>query len=187
MMRIRRSEQSFRIIAEILESGGVAVMACDTIYGFVGKVPESENTIRDIKGREETKPFLQLIADSRQLAGLGFEIPPKEFSGLWPGPFTYVLKGFGDNTVAFRVPEDENLRALISLVGTPLYSTSVNRAGHPPMDNPDTIEAEFGNELPLIEDAGLFSGQPSTVVNLSERPFRILRQGAGIVPPDFLL
>ena len=186
-MLIARGSESFDLITKHLKSGDVAIMACDTIYGFVGAVPESEERIRGIKGREETKPFLQLISGPDALSPLGFEMPPPGFLDLWPGPFTYVLKGPGDITVAFRVPEDEVLRRLIDLVGRPLYSTSVNRAGSPPMDDPKAMETEFGSEVPVIEDAGLFSGRaPSTVVNLSVRPYAVLRQGAGSVPPELL-
>ena len=184
---VPRGNESLSRLTEILKSGDVAIMACDTIYGFVGAVPESEERIREIKGRAETKPFLQLIPGPGILDDLGFEMPPAGFLDLWPGPFTYVLKGSGGNTVAFRVPEDEYLRRLIHLVGRPLFSTSVNRAGSPPMDDPKEMDSEFGSEVPIIEDAGFFTGnEPSTVVNLTVRPCTILRQGAGRVPPELL-
>ncbi len=186
-MLIPRGNESFGELLHVLRKGDPVIMACDTIYGFVGIVPESEERIRRIKGRGESKQFLQLIASAGDLPALGFEKPSEDFFNLWPGPFTYVLSGKEGRTGAFRVPCDERLRQLIVEVGKPLYSTSVNRAGSPPMENPADMEDEFGAEVSIVEDSGLFDGRkPSTIVNLSERPYRILRQGAGIVPLEFL-
>lgn len=186
-MLLKRGNKSRELLEYHLKSGHVAVMACDTIYGFVGSVPESEHKIRQIKGRGETKPFLQLISDISALDSVGAISPAGNILTLWPGPFTFVFPLKSGGTTAFRIPEDDALRSLIRNLNTAIYSTSVNRAGMPPMDDPALIHSEFGDELALVEDSGLFSGrQPSTVVDLSVQPFRILRQGEGIVPQEYL-
>ena len=187
-MLLKRSDESYERLKEILSGGGVAIMACDTIYGFVGKVPSTEDRIRRIKGRGETKPFLQLLPDAAALETTGALMPEGEILSLWPGPFTFVFAMKDGGTTAFRVPEDAKLRELTASAGCPLYSTSVNRAGEPPMDDPSAILDEFGREVDLVEDAGIFEGRsPSTVVDVSSRPYRILRQGAGVVPEDLLI
>ena len=186
-MRLPREKDSYAKLLDVLKRGGVAVMACDTIYGFVGRVPDTEEAIREIKGREETKPFLQLISEADDLDALGLIRPKDDILKLWPGPFTFVFSGKTGGTVACRVPEDDRLRNLVKDVGAPLYSTSVNRAGHDPLNDPASIEAEFGDEVDLIEDSGLYTGRgPSTVVDVTSHPFRILRQGVGIVPRKYL-
>ena len=40
-------------LVEVLESGGIVIMPCDTIYGFVGVAPDTEGKIRELKGRQE--------------------------------------------------------------------------------------------------------------------------------------
>lgn len=186
-MLLKRGEESRELLEFHLKKGNVAVMACDTIYGFVGIVPESENLIRGIKGRGETKPFLQLISDISDLSKYGAVSPANKILNLWPGPFTFVFPTTSGEKTAFRVPEDDYLRSLIRKLATAIYSTSVNRAGMPPMDDPALIHSEFGSKLALVEDSGSFPGrQPSTVVDLSVHPFRILRQGEGIVPLKYL-
>ena len=186
-MLVPKSEDSFNLLVKVLSNGEPAIMACDTIYGFVGRVPDSEQRIRDIKGREETKPFLQLISDTRMLRVLGFQVPQPRWLELWPGPFTFVLEGSDDRTIAFRIPEDDRLRRLLNHLDAPLYSTSVNRAKFPPMESPAEMNAEFGSEVPVIEDSGRYSGRlPSTLVDLTVHPARILRQGAGLVPRELL-
>lgn len=186
-MLLKRGNESRELLENHLRKGNVAAIACDTIYGLVGIVPESEGQIRRIKGRGETKPFLQLISDVSILTKYDVISPAGEILKLWPGPFTFVFPLSSGGTTAFRVPEDDYLRSLIRTLDTAIYSTSVNRAGMPPMDDPALIHTEFGDELALVEDSGTFPGRkPSTVVDLSVQPFRILRQGEGIVPSEFL-
>ncbi len=186
-MLLKRSNESRLKLTESLKSGEVVVMACDTIYGFTGRVPDTEDLIRAIKGRDEQSPFLRLIADISALDAVAVIPRETDILNLWPGPFTFVFPLIEGGTAAFRIPKDTSLRNLIRDLGFPLYSTSVNRSGRPSMNNPLDIEAEFGNETALIEDSGLISGgQPSTVVDLTVSPCMILRQGAGRVPSHFL-
>jgi len=186
-MLLKRSDHSRNLLKEHLKSGKVVVMACDTIYGFVGRVPDTEDVIRSIKGRGENSPFLQLISDTSALGEAGVVLPDTGILKLWPGPFTFILSVRGGGTLAFRIPEDKSLQQLIREVGSPLYSTSVNRSGSPSMNSPVDIEKEFGEETALVEDSGLFLDRlPSTVVDLTVNPLRILRQGAGTVPPEYL-
>jgi L-threonylcarbamoyladenylate synthase len=187
-MLLKRSNESHRLLETQLKAGRIVVMACDTIYGIVGRVPDTDGSIRRIKGRGETQPFLQLLSDSTAIESSGAILPQSDILTLWPGPFTFIFLMKDGGTTAFRVPEDSSLRSLIREVASPLYSTSVNRTGEPPLYDPADIESEFGNALALVEDSGRLQGrQPSTVVDLTVRPYRILRQGAGVVPERFLI
>ncbi len=160
-------------------------MACDTIYGFVGRFPDTEEKIQSIKGRNQ--PLLVLVSEVSELLDLGIDNLEYPALSLWPGPYTFIFETKSSSTIACRIPEDHRLRSLISDVGKPLYSTSVNRTGQPAMNNPQEINAEFGNEVALIEDSGMRLGQlPSTIVDLTCNPHRILRQGRGKVPPQYL-
>lgn len=186
-MLIRRGDESFRALAAALRDGRVVAAACDTIYGFLGIVPDCEADIRRIKGRGETKPFLILIHDTDALKGLGVQGTAHPILSLWPGPFTFIFPTASGKTIAARVPEDRRLRSLIAQVGLPLFSTSVNRAGESPMDDPVRIHDEFGGETALVEDSGVLRGRkPSTIVDLSVHPHRVLRPGAGTVPREYL-
>ena len=61
---ILRSDQenSVQIVADCLLGGGVCVLPTDTVYGFSGIVPHSKGNIQKIKGRDEGKPFIQLVS-----------------------------------------------------------------------------------------------------------------------------
>lgn len=186
-MLLKRDGQSFYILVDVLKAGEVAVMACDTIYGFVGRVPDSQMRIQQVKGRDDQKSFLVLISDISQLTALNVLNTDNPILTLWPGPFTFIFMTKQGSTIGCRIPDDGYLRDLIRQVGCPLYSTSVNRSGYPLLHNPEEIDAEFGDEVALVEDSGSYQGRmPSTIVDLTVNPHRIIRQGAGRVPAEFL-
>jgi L-threonylcarbamoyladenylate synthase len=168
----------------ILKTAGVVIVPCDTLYGILGIVPESEGRIRGVKGRGEEKPFLQLIPDVSWIGSLSDSPVPPSLAKYWPGPLTVVIRRRGEGTVAVRVPDSPFLKDVIVRLGKAIYSTSVNRAGKPPLWRIEEISAEFGNDVDLIVDAGdLPGGAPSTIVDATVRPVKILRQGKLIVPP----
>lgn len=178
---------SLRALAALLASGGVAIIPCDTIYGIVGATAEAEARIRDMKGRGEDKPFLRLVADASWVRELTGRPAPPRLARHWPGPLTLVLPAAQGGTLALRVPATPWLRTLIEGLGRPLASTSANRTGEPALWRVRDIAAEFGREVDLVLDGGdLPDAEPSTIVDASRRPYRILRAGALRVPPEDL-
>ncbi len=174
-------------LATVLRAHGVAVIPCDTIYGIVGAAPQTEARIRAIKGRAEDKPFLQLIADpswTRRVCGI--DAPPR-LARHWPGPLTVVLASPGFAAVAVRVPAAPWLRDLIATVGQPIFSTSVNRAGGAALWRIAEIAREFEREVDLVLDGGdLPDALPSTIVDATSPPFRIVRKGILVLGPEDL-
>ncbi len=176
-----------RTLAALLAGGGAAVIPCDTIYGIVGVGPRAEARIRGLKGRGDDKPFLRLVADPSWVRRLTGGDAPARLAWHWPGPLTLVLPVEWGGTMALRVPASPWLRELIAGLRQPLASTSVNRAGKPALCRVADIVAEFGSDVDLVLDGGdLPDAEPSTIVDASSRPFRVLRQGALRVPPEDL-
>ena len=53
---------------------------------------------------------------------------------------------------------------LLSNYGGPITSTSVNKSGNQPLNDPDLIEEEFGDEIDLLLDAGILqNNNPSKI------------------------
>jgi len=168
-------------LGRLLAAGGVVIMPCDTIYGIVGPAPASGERIRELKGRGE-KSFLQLIPDAGWLARFGDLVLPKSLAAYWPGPLTIIFAA-GEGSVALRVPDDPVLRSLLEPLDCPLYSTSVNRSGQPALWRIADILEQFEGAVDLVVDAGdLPERLPSTIVDASRRPFRVLRRGALELP-----
>jgi L-threonylcarbamoyladenylate synthase len=177
-----------RRAAAVLARGGVAVLPCDTIYGLVGIAPETEARLRSIKGRGEDRPFLMLIGDPAWMAPFTGQPLPPALAPFWPGELTIVCRARGTAlTAAFRQPRDPFLREVLALASKPLYSTSVNRSGGPHLWRIDDIVGQFEDEVDVIVAAGdLPEGVPSTVLDLTTRPWTVVRQGTVVIPPSVL-
>ncbi|MCK5197995.1 MAG: L-threonylcarbamoyladenylate synthase [Spirochaetales bacterium] len=177
-MCIEGKIESVTDILAILSDAGIVIMPCDTIYGIVGVAPASEKKIRELKGREETKPFLLLIRKDWVSRFTEIEID-RRFMDLWPGPLTLIVPGLDGYSIALRVPDDDRLQNLLSELNEPLYSTSVNRSGQESLYKTEEIEKEFGSEVDLFVNEGdLEGGLPSTIIDISQKPYKLLREGA---------
>lgn len=163
---------------QLLSQNKVIIAPGDTIYGILGAVPGTKNRIREIKGREETKPFLILSAtveDAERFCGIPIDI---DLIRYWPGPLTLILNSKSGESIGIRVPNDPFLHRVLGDLGRPVYSTSVNRAGDPPMNTIDEIISQFKDETDLIIDAGdMPKRHPSTIVDTTQIPFRVIRRG----------
>lgn len=173
-------------IVKVLVETGIVIMPCDTIYGIVGIFPYSESKIRDIKGREEKKPFLILIRKEWITRFTKIKIK-KYFLDLWPGPLTLIVPGYKGDTIALRVPDDIRLQNILLKLDQALYSTSVNKSGMASLETANEIAKEFGPEVDLfINEGDLKGGKPSTIIDLTQNPYKLIRQGACIIDLNML-
>ena len=184
------SDQVFREAERVLRTGGVVAAPTETFYALAACPFDAGavSRIRGIKGREEGKPILLLIAHCRQLTDLVQDIPAAAralIEAFWPGPLTLVMPAAfalpGEVTsqtesVAVRHSSHRNLGRLLTRVG-PLTGTSANRSGRPAACTAEEVQASLGPEIDLILDGGPSPGvSPSTVVD-TRNPVRILREG----------
>jgi L-threonylcarbamoyladenylate synthase len=187
-MILERNSETFNLITNALIKNEVLAILCDTIYGFIGKAPDTEDKIREIKGREETKPFLQLVSGISMAENTGAILPDSDILSLWPGPYTFILNMKNGGTAAFRMPADKRLREIVENIGFPIFSTSINTAGMPPENDPEIIDKKFGKHILFTEDSGIAENRlPSTIVDLTLSKAVVVRAGAGIVPEKFLV
>ncbi|MBN1698166.1 MAG: L-threonylcarbamoyladenylate synthase [Spirochaetales bacterium] len=179
--------QCFSVIVRTLRKGNPIILLCDTMYGLVGTAPDTEEKLCAIKGRAKGKPFLELIPDIRWTKIYSDIIIPPSLARLWPGPLTIILPRRDSGTVGLRVPGGIFLRRIIEGCGKPLFSTSVNREGEAPLTDIDRIIDVFHDDVELIVDSGNAEKNiPSTILDISRKPFRIVRQGVMTIAPDVL-
>lgn len=180
-MICRKSDpDSIQKTASLLKSGGVAILPTDTVYGFSSVVGEGADKIRKIKGRSESKPFIQLISSVENLPLITDDNIPDALLSFWPGPLTIIVNEKSKNsTVAIRCPGDKWIRDVIEAVGKPIYSTSVNRSGNPVLGAEKDIVSEFGDEVDLLVlDGDKMDCVPSTIVSVADGKVSIVREGA---------
>ena len=189
MILNKSDKNSVSECVQALKNGKIVIIPTDTVYGFSGIVMpgsslDGDSKIKMIKGRAETKPFIQLIAKPEDIKNHTDDKIPQNLLSFWPGPLTIIVnnKNYekdGLKTVAFRCPGDEWLRKIIEEAGAPVYSTSVNRSGNPVLETEDDIKAEFEKDVDLIVLDGDKKGSlPPTIVSVSDGNVKILREGA---------
>lgn len=178
-------------IAALIRNGGVAAIPTDTFYGLAANPfdPAAVARLFEIKGRAHSKPILLLIADRRMLAALIEEVPPlaeKLIAAFWPGPLTLVFKASkeisslltgGAGTIGIRFPNAPLPLALIQTVGFPITATSANRSSEPSPASADDVARTLGGSIDSILDGGSCTTIPSTVLDVTVFPMRIVREG----------
>ncbi len=195
---ICKKNDSFSIeeSVSVLKKGGIAILPTDTVYGFSGisefkndKNLNAQKKIYSLKGRDEGKPFIHLIASPEDIfLYTDFDIP-KKILNCWPGALTIIVPIKENSqlrtnapTVAFRCPGDLWLRTIIEKCARPLYSTSVNKSGNPVLETESEIEKMFSDKVDLFVKNGDSKGAlPSTLIRLEKTGFSILRQGSVIL------
>jgi tRNA A37 threonylcarbamoyladenosine synthetase subunit TsaC/SUA5/YrdC len=86
--------------------------------------------------------------------------------------------GARHDTVGVRCPASDVVRELASRIG-PLATTSANRHGEPTPASALGVAAVFGDdEVAVVVDGGVCSGEPSTVVDVTGESPVVLREGA---------
>jgi len=186
------SPRAFAAALRYLREGALVALPTDTVYGIAANAmqPAAVERIFAAKGRPHDKPIPLLLAEVAGVTALAVDIPPAMWhlaARFWPGPLTLVLRrsarvpdvvAGGGETVALRIPDHPFPRRLIEALGAPLATTSANRSGHPSPLTAGEVERELGHALRLIVDGGPApGGQPSTLLDLTSVPPRLLRAG----------
>ena len=170
---------------EALTGNGLAILPCDTVYGVCGCAPRTADKIREIKGRDENKPFIILVESVDEITRFTDQEIDGRLSGLWPAPLTLIVNRNVGGTVALRVPSSAFIRNVISRVG-PIFSTSVNFSGEAPCERIQQIVKLFEMNVHLIVDAGdMVGAHPSTIVDTTVSPYRVVRNGSCHIPESW--
>jgi L-threonylcarbamoyladenylate synthase len=173
-------------------AGDLVAMPTETVYGLAADAhnPAAVARVFVAKGRPTTDPLIVHIADIGQLAGVATDFPPA-FALLaetfWPGPLTILLPRHpalstqitaGFDTVAVRMPAHPVALALIRASGTPLVAPSANLFSHPSPTTGRHVMHDLDGRIAMVLDAGPCRiGVESTIVDITQSPARILRQG----------
>lgn len=183
------SEWKRRAIA-MLAQGELVAFPTDTVYGL-GADAFNDQAVRKLylaKGRSHEKAIPVLVANLEQFVEVVDQTTltaMRLIEKFWPGPLTIILGQATDlassisarGTVGVRIPDHPIAQELILEAG-PLAVTSANRSGDPEACTAEEIETTLGAQVRLLVDGGrTLGGQPSTVVDCTQDPPKILRAG----------
>jgi len=178
-------------LAAVIESGGVVAIPTDTVYGLACH-PDSAAAAERIFTVKRRPPGLELsllaasAADAARFGDLAASPAAQRLAAAhWPGPLSLIVRATQPRhpaiprtgeTIMVRVPDHDLLRELLRRTG-PLASTSANRHGQPPAATAQEAEHRLGTEIDAVLDGGPAAGRPSTIIDCSLTPPRVLRAG----------
>jgi len=194
-------------IADYLKRGKIIVYPTDTIYGLgcLASNSRAVNKLLKIKKRSEKNGLIILIKSYCMLHDYCYITPKQEkyIRSIWPPttreahdpefrynkpPATFILKGraglakdvYGKgNSLAVRLPKNNFLIKILSVVNQPIISTSLNLTGGKPLKSVSQIDRIFKNLKPdLVIDAGIIKVvKPSQLIDVRDmNNIKILRK-----------
>lgn len=182
--------------AELLNSGGVAGIPTETVYGLAARI-DSEQGLKKIfstKQRPFFDPLIVHVSSLEQAKSCALEwneMCQVLAENFWPGPLTLVIPKSarisdlitsGLPSVGLRWPRNQITCELIEKVGAPLAAPSANKFGRTSPTSAQHVREEFGSEVFVIEDQPSEIGIESTVLAVKKQAdgyeLAILRKGA---------
>ncbi|MFH1852892.1 MAG: L-threonylcarbamoyladenylate synthase [Candidatus Neomarinimicrobiota bacterium] len=160
----------------VIQSGAILAYPTDTLYGLGADATNAGavDRLNRLKGRSGP---LSVIAPDANTALRWSTLNPGQYKLARPylgGPQTLILPvrpglvvpavlGPGD-TLGIRVPDQSFILRVAAATGVPITTTSVNRSGQPPLNDPELIMESFGSEIALLIDAGQLQESPGSVI-----------------------
>ena len=180
--------------AEQIKSGQVLGMPTDTFYGLAADPfnLRAVERVYEIKSRSRHKPLSLLIESEEQAEMLARDPLPDEFYELarkfWPGPLTIIVPAASrlplkvtanTGNVALRIPSANIPLSVIRAAGVPITATSANLSGASECTTAAAVRDQLQERISIIVDGGPSPRDvSSTIVDLSEGTWRVLREGA---------
>lgn len=174
-----------------IKSNQIGVLRTDTIYGLVGLANDERvvQRIYGVKGRDDNKPLIILIADFNDLDKFGINLEESTNAFLrryWPGKVSAVLPFYGSGFdyltrnhegLTFRMPDNQKLRSIIRQTG-PIVAPSANPQGLSPASDIKCAKEYFDNKVDFyVDDGKVAGGKASTLIDLSSNEPIIIRRG----------
>ncbi|MCM8766333.1 MAG: L-threonylcarbamoyladenylate synthase [Candidatus Omnitrophica bacterium] len=177
---------------KLIKKGGLVAFPTETVYGLGADAFNSKAVAKifEVKQRPLNDPLIVHIADKQDLFKVAKKVnrlAGKLIDKFWPGPLTLVLEKSSElpdivtaglDTVAVRMPAHPVALSLIREAKTPLAAPSANLSGKPSPTTAEHVLEDLKDKIDLVIEAGKTElGVESTILDLTQKPFSILRLG----------
>lgn len=177
-------------VVEVLRDGGLVVLPTETVYGiaFDPDLKGAWEKIDQIK-RGRKKPYSLNLPNLDWLKRYQVD----EYSmqcldkirDLLPGPITFILAVRDMGKVGFRIPDNLITQEVILAFSKPIYLPSANLSNEPPARNAqEAMDSLWGKVDLIVDGGGCKFCIPSLVLDLTENPVKILREGPPFVTEE---
>ncbi len=197
---LTNEDEDLRFAGRLLAEGKVVAFPTETVYGLGANALDAEavKKVYEAKGRPSDNPMIVHISDihqARSLWSVKSEIAEKLMEAYWPGPLTIVMKSSdivpletrgGLDTVAVRMPAENDALKLIDFAKVPIAAPSANISGRPsPTKYEHVIEDMNGKVSAIVKGRDCKIGIESTVVLVEHDKILLLRPG--FITPDEMM
>lgn len=181
---------------EILQNDGIIIYPTDTVYGIGCNVfsRKAIEKIYQIKNQDPSKPFSFICSDLSHISEYAVvsNTAYRVMKQLIPGPYTFILPASSlkqlpksliskRKTVGIRVPNNIISQMIIKELGNPILSASVTDDIDEIIYDPELIRKYYEHKVDLILDGGMRISELSTIIDFTEEPPVVVREGAGDV------
>lgn len=179
---------------EIVNNGGIVIFPTDTAFGIGCRIDNKEavEKLFQLRKRPSTMATPVLCSSVEMVKGYTQEVSHKVKENLmdtyWPGALTIILPSIsnripslirgGKETVGVRIPNHPVALELIKGVGIPIVGTSANFHGNPTPYSVEDLDPQLVNLVDGVLEGVCTLKKESTVIDCTQEPWKILRQGA---------
>ena len=179
---------------EMIKKGALVVYPTDSCYALGCHIGDKEalERIRRIRQVDEKHNFTLVCRDLSELGNYAFvdNTMFRLLRNYTPGPYTFILRASKEvprrmqvpkrKTIGLRIPDHPVALSLLEALGEPLISSTLILPGdETPMTDPEDMRERLEHKVDLIIDGGSCGFEATTVVNMVDSSYEILRQGKG--------
>lgn len=186
-----------RLIAravDMIKQGALIVYPTDSCYALGCRLGEKDalERIRRIRQVDDKHNFTLVCRDLSELSTYAYvdNTMFRLLRNYTPGPYTFILRASKEvprrmqvakrKTIGLRVPDHPVTLSLLEVLGEPLMSsTLILPDDETLMTDAEEMRERLAHQVDLIIDGGNCGYEATTVVNMVDSSYEILRQGQG--------
>jgi tRNA threonylcarbamoyl adenosine modification protein (Sua5/YciO/YrdC/YwlC family) len=185
-----------RQAAEIVRRGGLIAYPTDSCYALGCHIGDKDamDRLRAVRGLDDRRHLTLMCRDLSEIAiyAMVDNTHYRLMKAATPGSYTFILPATREvprrlmhpkrRTIGVRVPQHPVAHALLSELGEPMLSATLQLPGEEtPLSEGDEIRSRLEHQLDLVVDAGHCGIVPSTVIDLTSDTPVVMRVGSGPV------
>lgn len=190
--------ESIAAAARVLSAGGLLGLPTETVYGLAADASSAQAVagIFAAKGRPSNHPLIVHVADAAGVDHFAVDVPVfarQLMQAFWPGPLTLILPrrpgvgaetAGGQDSIGVRCPSHPVAQVLLQALAAqaaPVWGVaapSANQFGRVSPTTAQHVQAEFGDDLLVLDGGPCAVGIESTIIDCTRGAPVLLRPGA---------
>lgn len=175
---------------QALNNHQVIAFPTETVFGLGVFYDDKEayDLLNKVKNRREDKPYTMMLGDVSDI--FKYAIIKDKYLPIikkyMPGSLTIlvaaqeIIPGYvthNTGVIGIRVPSNKEALELLRFVKKPLLVPSANKADQKPALSEQQVKDIFGDEVAVVIPGQISSGEPSTIIDLTQDNIKLVRKG----------